>query len=156
MLGSYVFCKPWKELFNDIFSKSDQDLLAAQGIVNEVLDFVGLQSFRNFKARQLPYGQQRLLELGIALGAKPRILLLDEPAAGMNEEETRDLARLLNRIRDNGVTILLVEHNMRLITNTCDYAYVLVHGRNVTAGPPRQVLQDPQVIEAYLGRRKHA
>ena len=156
LLGSYVFCKPWKELFNDIFSKSDQDLLAAQGIVNEVLDFVGLQSFRNFKARQLPYGQQRLLELGIALGAKPRILLLDEPAAGMNEEETRDLARLLNRIRENGVTILLVEHNMRLITNTCDYAYVLVHGRNVTSGPPRQVLQDPQVIEAYLGRRKHA
>ncbi len=156
MLGSYVFCQPWKELLNDIVARRDPALEAARVSVDAVLDFTGLQPYRDLKARQLPYGQQRLLELGIALAAKPRLLLLDEPAAGMNEEETKALAVLLDRIRANKVTILLVEHNMRLITNICDDAYVLVHGRNITAGPPRQILQDPQVIEAYLGRRKHA
>ncbi|HWR30077.1 MAG TPA: ABC transporter ATP-binding protein [Negativicutes bacterium] len=156
MLGSYVFCRPWKELLNDIFARRDPALAAARASVDEVLEFTGLLPYRDLKARQLPYGQQRLLELGIALAAKPRLLLLDEPAAGMNEEETKALAGLLGRIRANKVTILLVEHNMRLITNICDDAYVLVHGRNITAGPPRQILQDPQVIEAYLGRRKHA
>lgn len=156
LLGSYVFCRPWKELLNDIIGRCDPALASARLIVDEVLEFTGLLPYRDMKARQLPYGQQRLLELGIALTARPRLLLLDEPAAGMNEEETKELAALLGRIRANHVTILLVEHNMRLITHICDEAYVLVHGRNVTAGPPRQILQDPQVIEAYLGRRKHA
>lgn len=156
LLGSYVFCQPWKELLNDLMGRRDSALENAQAIVEEVLVFTGLEPYRDYKARQLPYGQQRLLELGIALTAKPRALLLDEPAAGMNEDETKALARLLGRIRDTKTTILLVEHNMRLITAVCDYAYVMVHGRNVISGPPKQILQDPQVIEAYLGRRKHA
>lgn len=156
LLGSYVFCQPWKELVNDLIGRRDPALEHARAIVEEVLAFTGLAPYSDYKARQLPYGQQRLLELGIALTAKPRVLLLDEPAAGMNEDETKALARLLGRIRDEKVTILLVEHNMRLITAVCDEAYVMVRGRNVISGPPRQILQEPQVIEAYLGRRKHA
>jgi branched-chain amino acid transport system ATP-binding protein len=117
----------------------------------EILAFVGLAHRRHLVAAELAYGEQRLLELAIALAARPRLLLLDEPAAGMTGAEKVAVTGLIRRIRDQRVTVLLVEHDMRLVMNISDRVIVLSYGRVIAEGPPGAVQAHPDVIRAYLG-----
>lgn len=118
----------------------------------ELLELVGLSSLADERADSLAYGQQRLLEIARALATGPELLLLDEPAAGMNPNETADLAALVRRLRDElKLTVLLIEHDMRFVMNLCERLTVLDHGRVIAKGTPRQVQQDQAVIQAYLG-----
>ncbi|SVC19497.1 uncharacterized protein METZ01_LOCUS272351, partial [marine metagenome] len=104
-------------------------------------------------ARRLPYGHQRVLELGIALAARPSLLLLDEPAAGLNPPEVSNLMAMIQQIRHEGVTIVLVEHDMKLVMSVSDRIVVLDHGRKIAEGRPEEVRTNQRVVEAYLGKR---
>jgi branched-chain amino acid transport system ATP-binding protein len=115
------------------------------------LEVVGGAALAGQEARSLSYGQQRAVELARALAGEPRLLLLDEPAAGLNLRETAELARLLLRIRERGVTILVVEHDMGLVMSVSDEVVVLAAGEKIADAPPRQVQRDPQVVRVYLG-----
>ena len=118
---------------------------------DEIIEFVGLGRRRREIASKLPYGEQRLVELAVALAAAPRLLLLDEPGAGMTAAEKDVVSALIRRIRDRGATVLLVEHDMRMVMGISDTVIVLNHGRVIAEGPPAAIQAHPDVIRAYLG-----
>ena len=118
----------------------------------EILDIVGLLDERNSLSCNLPYGKQRKLEIARALATNPKLLCLDEPAAGMNPHETADLMDIVRRIRDEyNITILLIEHDMKFVSGLCDEITVLNFGTSLVQGPPEVALSDPEVIKAYIG-----
>ena len=116
------------------------------------LEFLGLAPLAHRPAGTLPLGQQRLLELARALATDPRLLLLDEPVAGLTQMEIQELRDVLFKVRDRAITILLVEHNMRFVLRTADHVIVLNHGQKLAEGGPAEVARDPRVVAAYLGR----
>ncbi|HEX3182878.1 MAG TPA: ABC transporter ATP-binding protein [Beijerinckiaceae bacterium] len=126
---------------------------AAIGKARDILGFVGLADASARRAGSLPYGDQRRLEIARALASDPKLMLLDEPAAGMNPSETASLIDLLLRLKARGVTLLLVEHDMHFIMNLCDRITVLNFGRKIAESTPVEVRSDPSVIEAYLGTK---
>jgi branched-chain amino acid transport system ATP-binding protein len=129
-------------------SAEERRLAAA---ADEVLAFVGLTHRRDARAGELPYGEQRLVELAVALAARPRLLLLDEPAAGMTGAEKDRLVALIRKIRGGDVTVLVVEHDMRLVMGISETVIVLNHGRVIAEGAPAEMRAHPEVIRAYLG-----
>jgi branched-chain amino acid transport system ATP-binding protein len=117
----------------------------------ERLDFVGLAERAEERAANLPLGEQKLLEVARALATEPKILLLDEPAGGLNARETERLAELIRRIRGQGITVVLVEHDMNLVMDVSDDIVVISFGQKIAEGKPREIKKHPAVIEAYLG-----
>lgn len=121
-----------------------------------LLDRVGMADAADVLAETLSYGAQRRIEIARALGAEPVLLLLDEPTAGMNPQESSEIGRLVHKLRDEGLTIMMVEHNMRLVVDFCDTVVVMNFGQKIAEGTPQACIQEPNVQEAYFGKRRHA
>ncbi|MCX5812660.1 MAG: ABC transporter ATP-binding protein [Proteobacteria bacterium] len=151
MLGAHMRLKP--SLLESIFlrGKVEKEEKSAREKALELLKFVGLERTADAVPTALSFGNQRLVELARALMTEPRILLLDEPASGLNDTEVENFIKLLLSIRDMGITILLVEHNMKLVMNIADDIVVLDFGKKLAEGSPQEICANPEVIEAYLG-----
>jgi branched-chain amino acid transport system ATP-binding protein len=145
-IGAALVRPPW-------FRHQEADVRAK---ARELLDFVGLAAQAEQEATLLPYGQQRLLEVARALAAKPRLLLLDEPAAGLNAHETEVLADIIQRVNRQNITVILIEHDVALVTRIAQRIAVLDFGRKITEGTPDEIKRHPEVIAAYLGTEEAA
>ncbi len=142
--------QPWKQMLWLPAARREERDLARRA--DTLLELVGLSRFRDAAATDLPMGAQKLLEVIRALMARPRLVLLDEPAAGLNDAETAELAALLRAVRDSGVTVMVVEHNMSLVMGVADQVIVLDVGGVVASGTPREIQSNARVIEAYVGK----
>lgn len=151
MIGRH--CRTRAKVLGAIFRdkktvKEEKEIVA---MAYSILEKIGLADMINEFAKNLPYGAQRRLEIARALATEPTILLLDEPAAGMNPQETVELDRLITEIRDDGLSILLIEHDMKLVMSLSDYIFVMDYGKKIAEGSPEEVRNNPAVIKAYLG-----
>jgi len=149
MVGAHLQARD--SLFNTLLGRNRLREAVAEKRARETLDFFGLSERADELASNLPHGLQRALGMAVALVADPKLLLLDEPFTGMNPEETRHMMELVRRVRDRGVTILLVEHDMQAVMGLCDRITVLNFGQLLTEGAPDEIRLHPDVIEAYLG-----
>ena len=149
------FCRTTSNVVSNVFRPSAvrREEAKVRERVDEALEFVGLLDKADWRSKSLPYGQQRLLEIARALATEPKLLLLDEPGAGMTPQETQELGVLIRRIRDRGITVLLVDHKMRLIMTVSDVVTVVNFGKKIAEDTPEVVQKDPEVIRAYLGER---
>jgi branched-chain amino acid transport system ATP-binding protein len=130
-----------------------QHRAAAEAHVDEVMHWLGLERVADHVASSLPYGMQKVLGMGIGLAASPRLILLDEPVAGLSAEETDHVRDTIRLVRERGISVVVIDHNMRFITDLCDRVLVMAQGRELARGGPKEVLTNPKVIEAYLGKR---
>ena len=141
--------------FDTLFrsKKFHEEEREAEAKASELMEYVGLKNVGNELAKNLPYGGQRRIEIARALAANPTLLLLDEPTAGMNPNETADAIKLFRRVRDEkGITILLIEHDMRVIMGISEHISVMDYGEKIAEGSPAEIRKNQRVIEAYLGR----
>jgi branched-chain amino acid transport system ATP-binding protein len=151
LLGAHMQLRP--NIFESIFrrGKVDKAEQEARDKAIELLKFVGLEKAADATPGSLPFGNQRLVELARSLMTEPKMLLLDEPASGLNDTEVEGFTELLQSVREKGITILLVEHNMKLVMNIADDIVVLDFGKKLAEGTPQAICANPEVIEAYLG-----
>ena len=151
MVGRY--CRTSSGAFTSIIHgpKFKREEAETRERAQELLEFVGLGTSTDHLARNMPYGNQRRLEIARALATEPKLVLLDEPTAGMNPLETRQASDLIFKIRDSGLAVVVIEHDMRFIFNLCDRVLCLVRGQTLVEGTPDEVQSDPRVIEAYIG-----
>lgn len=151
-MGHHSRTSIWDEILNPRAVQREEEAFTDKAI--ELLQLLNVEKFANERATSLPYGHQRRVEIARALATNPKIVLLDEPAAGLNETETDELRQILLKIRNLGVTIFLVEHDMKLVMGICDAVSVLDYGKKIAEGDTKTVSRDPVVIEAYLGKEE--